>query len=93
MNVHLAKFLMYYEIQRLHREDHSVRKISDLLGLHRGTITKYLSMSEQEYESFLIKGSERKKELIIYEDFVRDRLKIYPDTSSAQMHDWLKEKL
>lgn len=91
MNVHLAKFLMYYEIHRLHREDHSVRKISDLLGLHRGTITKYLSMSEQEYESFLIKGSERKKELITYEDFVRDRLKVYPDTSSAQMHDWLKE--
>lgn len=91
MNVHLAKFLMYYEIHRLHREDHSVRKISDLLGLHRGTITKYLSMSEKEYESFLIKGSERKKELIPYEDFVRDRLKVYPETSSAQMHDWLKE--
>jgi IS30 family transposase len=66
MNVHLAKFLMYYEIHRLHREDHSVRKISNLLGLHRGTITRYLSMSEKEYEFFLIKGSERKKELITY---------------------------
>lgn len=91
MNVHLAKFLMYYEIHRLYREEHSVRKISDLLGLHRSTITKYLSMSEQEYEFFLIKGCERKMELITYEDFVRDRLKVYPDTSSAQMHDWLKE--
>ncbi|MBF6607050.1 MAG: transposase, partial [Chloroflexi bacterium] len=39
----------------------------------------------------LLKSSERKKELAPYEDFVRDRLKQYPDTSSAQMHDWLKE--
>jgi Integrase core domain len=91
MNVHLAKFLMYYEIHRLYRADHSVRKISSLLGLHRGTIAKYLAMSEQDYEAFLINGSERRKELNPYEDFVRDRLKLYPETRSAQMHDWLKE--
>jgi hypothetical protein len=82
---------MYYEIHRLHREDHSVRKISSLLGLHRSTITKYLSMSEQAYEAFLISGCERKKELALYENFVRDRLTLYPTTSSSQMHDWLKE--
>jgi hypothetical protein len=82
---------MYYEIQRRHRDDHSVRKISNDLGLHRSTVTRYLAMSEQDYEAFLINGSERKKELAPYEDFIRDRLKQYPDTSSAQMHDWLKE--
>lgn len=38
MNAHLAKFLMYYEIHRLKREDHSVRKIGELLGLNRRTI-------------------------------------------------------
>lgn len=91
MNAHLAKFIMYYEVHRLHREDHSVSKISELLVLNRRTVTRYLSMSEQGYEAFLLKSSERKKELAPYEDFVRDRLKQYPDTSSAQMHDWLKE--
>ena len=35
MNARLAKFLMYYEIHRLKREDHSVRKITELLGLNR----------------------------------------------------------
>ena len=91
MNAHLAKFIMYYEVHRLHREDHSVSKISELLVLNRRTVTRYLSMSEQGYEAFLLKSSERKKELAPYEDFVCDRLKLYPDTSSAQMHDWLKE--
>lgn len=48
-------------------------------------------MSEQEYEAFLIKQSERKKELQPYESFVKERLELYQDTSTAQMHDWLKE--
>jgi hypothetical protein len=91
MNAHLAKFLMYYEIHRLKREDHSVRKITELLGLNRRTVRKYLSMSEKEYEAFLVSQSDRKKELQPYELFVKERLQLYPDTSSAQMHDWLKE--
>ncbi len=91
MNAHLAKFLMYYEIHRMDRDGYSKSKISELLCLHRRTIRKYLSMNEQEYEAFLLKSSERKKELSPYEGFVHDRLKLHPDTSSAQMHDWLKE--
>ncbi len=91
MNVHLAKFMTYYEIHRLHREDLSVRKISNHVGLHRNTIRKYLSMSEADYEASLIKQGDRKKELDSYEEFIKERLVLYPDTSSAQMHDWLKE--
>jgi predicted AAA+ superfamily ATPase len=72
MNAHLAKFLMYYEIHRHNREDHSVRKITALLGLNRRTIRKYLSMSEMEYECHLLKGSNRKKELQPYEIFVKE---------------------
>jgi hypothetical protein len=48
-------------------------------------------MSEQEYEQFLIKSSEKKKLLSPYENFVRSKLEIYRDTPAAQMHDWLKE--
>lgn len=91
MNAHLAKFIMYFEIHRMHREGHSNSKISELLGIHRRTIRKYLSMSEKEYESFLVSQSDRKKELLPYEFFIKDRLQRFPDTSSAQMHDWLKE--
>lgn len=91
MNAHVAKFIMYFEIHRLHREDYSVNKISEVLGVNRRTVTRYLSFSEKEYESFLLSQSDRKKELQSYEAFVKERLQLYPDTSAAQLHDWLKE--
>lgn len=91
MNAHLAKWIMYHEVHRMHREGYSISKINDLLGLHRKTIRKYLAMSEAEYEALLISQSERRKELDSYEEFVRERLRLFPETSAAQMHDWLKE--
>jgi len=91
MNVHLAKFMTYYEIHRLSRSGQSISKISLYLGLNRRTVTKYLSMSEQEYEAFLTQQSNRQKILLDYEGFVKERLEKYRDTSAAQMHDWLKE--
>lgn len=92
MNVYLAKLMMYYEIHRLSREGHSISYISEYLVLNRRTVTKYLSMSEQDYEAFLVQQSNRKKVLLPYEDFVRERLEQFGDTSAAQMHDWLKER-
>lgn len=91
MNAHLAKWIMYHEVHRMHREGYSISKINYFLGLHRNTIRKYLSMTEGDYEALLIKQSERKKELDPYADFVRERLLLYPETSASQMHDWLKE--
>jgi transposase len=91
MNVYLAKFMTYFEIHRLHREGLSVRHISNYLVLNRRTVIRYLSMSEQQYESFLVQQSDRKKILLPYEDFVKERLEKFQDTSAAQMHDWLKE--
>jgi transposase len=91
MTVHLTKFIVYYEIHQLDRDNYSISQISKLLGINRRTVRKYLAMTEQEYGSLLNKLSERKKELQPYESFVRKRLENYPETSSAQMHDWLKE--
>jgi len=88
MNVYLAKFIMYYEVHRMHLEGHSMLQISDHLVLNRRTVFRYLSMSEQEYESFLIKQSDRKKILLPYENFIKDRLEHYQETPAAQMHDW-----
>ncbi|MCG8306664.1 MAG: hypothetical protein MI975_04675 [Cytophagales bacterium] len=91
MNVYLTKFMMYFEIHRMRREGHSISQISQHLVLDRRTVSKYLSMSEQEYEDFLIRQSTRKKVLLPYEDFVKERLEDFRDTSAAQMHDLLKE--
>lgn len=92
MTVHFIKFIVYYETHKLDREGYSVSKISELLGINRRTINRYLTMSEQEYEEFLNKQTERKKQLLPYENFVRERLESYSDTTTAQMHDWLKER-
>lgn len=92
MNVYLAKFMTYFEIHRMrHQDGHSISKISELLVLNRRTVSKYLAMSEQEYEEFLIKQSNREKKLLPFEDFVRQRLEEFRNTPAAQMHDWLKE--
>lgn len=91
MNVYLAKFMIYYEIHRMHRADHSISKISEFLALNRRTVSKYLAMSERDYEEFLIKQGSRQRILQPYEEFVRERLEAYRDTPAAQMHDWLKE--
>lgn len=91
MNVYLTKLMMYFQIHKMQRDDQSISQISKYLGINRRTVIRYLAMNEREYEDFLIKQSERKKELLPYETFVKDRLVAYQETSSAQMYDWLKE--
>ena len=91
MNVFVAKILMYHQLHQLSAEGYSITKISAITGLHFRTIKKYLSMSEKEFESFQDSLSDRKKQLLPYEDFVRRKLEVFRDTSAAQMHDWLKE--
>ena len=55
------------------------------------TAKRLLSLPEQEYLNEQEKVSGRKKSLEAYEEFVKAKFIMYPDTA-AQMHDWLKEK-
>lgn len=91
MNYYLNQFMNYYEIHKLYREGHSISHISEYLGMNWRTVKKYLAMDEQEYEAFLDRSSNRSKILSDYEEFVRSKLRKFPNTSAAQMHDWLKE--
>lgn len=91
MNVYLNKFMVYFEIHRLHRDGFTLRQISKELVINRRTVSRYLSMSELEFEQMMINQSDRNKVLSPYESFVKSRLEKFRDTSAAQMHDWLKE--
>jgi len=82
---------MYHEIQRMNREGFSISRISRIVLLDWRTVKHYLSMSEVDFDVFISGQPERKKELQLCEGFVHGKLKLYPDTSAAQMHDWLKE--
>ena len=91
MNVYLNKFMVYFEIHRLHRDGLSIRQISKELVINRRTVSRYLSMSELEFEQMAIDQSDRVKVLTPFEPFVKSQLEKFRDTSAAQMHDWLKE--
>jgi hypothetical protein len=84
--------MTYYEIHRMFREDYSISQISRDLGLNRRTIRRYLAMNEAQYEQYISVQSNRNKELIPFLEFVKYKLGKYPETSAAQMHDWLKEQ-
>ena len=87
----LNYWMMYHEVHNLKRQGCSMRKISEELVLNFRTVSKYLSMTEDEFFKHLENQGYRYKKLIPYEEFVKDKLTLYPATKSAQMHDWLKE--
>jgi hypothetical protein len=87
----LNNWIMYYEIQKLTRLGFKKARISRHLGINFRTVSKYLAMSEDQYEQLLLQNQQRAKVLSPYELFVKDKLSKYQDTSAAQIHDWLKE--
>ena len=87
----INNWIMYHEIYQLARLGFKKAKIARYLVLDSRTVGKYLAMSEADYERFLTGPGRRDKKLSEYEEFVRDRLVEFPDTSAAQMYDWLKE--
>jgi transposase len=88
----LNNWIMYHEIHRLNRLGFSKARIARFLVMDPRTVGRYLRMNEEEYERFLLRSSNRQKALDPYETFVVDNLTEYPDTSAAQIHDWLKEQ-
>lgn len=82
---------MYHEIHKLNRLGFRTPKIAHYLGLDSRTVSKYLQMTEEEYKDYLLSSRYRNKVLSAYESFVKGKLNLFPETSTAQIHDWLKE--
>lgn len=92
LSPYLSKLMTYHEVHRLSREGFSVTYISNRLGLNWRTVKRLLLIEDaRHYEDVLQRGSEKDCILDRYEGFIKLKLEQYPDTSSAQMHDWLKE--
>ena len=66
---------IYTDIHRLRESDH--RSIQ--------WIANYLGFNFRTVRKYLSMSLEE------YKDFIADKLRSFPDTSAAQMHDWLKE--
>jgi transposase len=91
MNELLKKLIVYHQIHKMHRDGWKISRIASFLVINRRTVNKYLAMSEEDFIAFQESVKNRKKELAPYEGFVKIKLEKYPQTSAAQMHDWLKE--
>ncbi|MCJ7771832.1 MAG: IS21 family transposase [Desulfobacterales bacterium] len=91
MNELLNKLIMYHQIHQMSRDGWKVARIASFLGLNWRTVSKYLGMSEQEFLEYQEVIKYRTSELDPFEGFVKIKLEKYPQTSAAQMHDWLKE--
>lgn len=87
----LQKYVMWNKIRELKSFGLNKSQISQELGIYRGTVRKYLSMSEPE---FLSSNSYRRiysHKLDPYESYIHGELSVHPYLSSSQIHDRLKE--
>jgi transposase len=81
---------MYIQIHSLKNQGFSKRQVAEKLGLDFRTVSKYLSLTPEEFEHKIL-NRERSKDLSLYEGIVVDWLKKHPDMTAAQVLDWLKE--
>ena len=92
MNKFDHKWIMYHELHHQHRNGMTPAQIASYLVMDTRTVKKLLAMSEQEYLDFQQQLSTRTKKLEPYEGYIKNRLELCPAASSAQVHDWLKER-
>jgi hypothetical protein len=85
------KWIMFHELHHQHRNGMTPPQIASYLVMDTRTVKKFLAMSEQEYLDFQQQLSTRTKKLAPYEGYIKSRLELCLEASSAQVHDWLKE--
>lgn len=85
--------MIYHEIHQLKKEGFTNSAISRKLGVSRNTVIEYLGMSVEEFMTFVHSMQTREKKLDPYRDHILGWLQEHNDLSSAQIHDWLQEKL
>ncbi|WP_313533415.1 IS21 family transposase [Sphingobacterium athyrii] len=91
MNYYQNKIMLFHLVQQMSREGKSVNWIADHFGISWRTTKRYINQSVDEFEHEFENPIPRKKHLDSYQGFVKDKQNHYPETSAAQMHDWLKE--
>ena len=83
--------MTYHLVHQMEREGFSIQKIAEHLDMNWRTAKRLLQLSDQDYLTEIERIQGRKRSLESYEEFVKDKLIVYPGTPAAQMHDWLKE--
>lgn len=82
---------MWHKVNKLHLSGLNKSQISRELGIDRGTVRRYLSMSEEEFLNSSVCNRIYNHKLDCYENFIVCHLRKYPYLSSSQIEDRLKE--
>lgn len=83
---------MWYKVKELAEDGLNKTQISFEVGIHRKTVRKYLSMSEEEFLKWIKHPKNLPKKLNAYYEYVRKLLESQPYLSAAQVEDRLKEE-
>lgn len=87
----LQKYVMWNKVKELNSLGFNKSQISRSLGIYRGTVSKYLNMSESEFMSSNSYHRVYPHKLDSYEEYVHENLRLHPYLSSSQIHDRLRE--
>ncbi len=88
----VEKLLLFVEVHQLKKQGYKIAVIAKKLKISRNTVYKYLNMTFEEANDYVISCKSRSKKLDHYHDDILRWLKENPDLSSAQVEDWLKER-
>jgi transposase len=83
---------MYTEINQLKNLGLNKSQIARGLSISRPTLDKYLEMSQEEFEEFILGVQERRKKADLFKDDILCWLEEFPDISASQVFDWLEER-
>lgn len=87
----MVKVELFVEIQKLKRQGFKKLQAARNLNVDVKTIRKYWNMTYEDYKQYGNECLERSRCMAPYERFIIDKLKQFPDATSAQLYDWLRE--
>lgn len=83
---------VFAEIKKLKKMGLKKSQVSRSLNIDYKTVTKYWGMTHDEYAKCKDLAAERRKQYDPYKSDILEWIQEFHDLSSAQVHDWLKEK-
>ena len=82
---------IYVRIQELKRHHFKKLQIAKELKIDVKTVRKYYNMTDKDYARYITESAERYRAMAKYDSFLVEKLEKYPDVTSAQLNDWLRE--
>ena len=86
----MKRWKMYQKIHIMKNQGFSKRQIARQLEMDFRTVNKYLAMEPEAFHECSLRNA-RQQSLGDYESIIVGWLTQYPEMTSAQVHDWLRE--